>query len=801
MGDFNTCLLNANARSSKLRNIIESTNLNLLDLHPTHHSLTTSTLLDLIITSDVDLVKSHGQFSAPGFSHHDLVFASIKFKPPKPKAIVLKQRQFSRLNVSNLVNDASKIDWSEIEQTTSMDDKVATLNSNIVKLFDKHAPIRPVKIKRPPSPWFSDNLRKAMARRDRAFRKFKGNRSDENWSLYKKLRNRCNTLVRNAKKRYIAEQIELSTPAGLWRFLRSLGLGKVKQTNFKITLNFNSLNTHFTSCSKLDAVIKHNTLLEIEALPCPDIEPFDFSNVSQDYVKKLLQSLKSKAVGRDNIGRAMIMHIINELLPVLTHIVNFSLTSGQFPDEWRKAHVLPLPKIPNPVLPNQFRPISILPFFSKVIESAVHKQMTNFLSKNNLLNPLQSGFRAGHSTTTALLKVTEDIRDNMENSKVTVLVLIDFSNAFNAVDHDWLLAILPRLKFSQTSIEWFSSYLHYRRQAIRHDHKLSEWNELDAGVPQGGVLSPLLFSLFINLLSPHLHSNYHMYADDLQLYSASTVDRLPDAVQVLNDDLTRLSSWSASYGIRVNPDKCQAILIGSSRQMCKISVSNVAPLFYNNIIIPFSETVKDLGILLDSNLNWSPYINDISRKFYAPFYSIIRLKNFLPTHTKVTLVNSLLIPILDYADICCLDLTEELLSKLDRLLNNCIRFIYGLRKFDHVSEYRAKLKWLSIRERRKLRILCLLFSILYDPISPEYLKAKFNFLSNTHDLQLRSSDSLLLATPCHTTSFLDDSFQVVAVRLWNALPTHIRKCDNKNRFKQLVRQHYLKPDDNSTNRF
>lgn len=178
-----------------------------------------------------------------------------------------------------------------------------------------------------------------------------------------------------------------------------------------------------------------------------------------------------------------------------------------------------------------------------------------------------------------------------------------------------------------------------------------------------------------------------MYADDLQLYSSSTVDNLPHAIQAINDDLLRLSSWSASYGIKVNPDKCQAIIIGSSRQMAKITLPNLTPLSYNDIPIPFSPTVKDLGILLDSNLNWSPYIKEISRKFYASYHSIIRLKNFLPTHTKITLVNSLLIPIIDYADICCLDLTEELLSKLDRLLNNCIRFIYGLRKFDHVSEF------------------------------------------------------------------------------------------------------------------
>lgn len=791
MGDFNTCMLSSNRRSLTLRSIIESVNLNLLDLDPTHHTHTASTFLDLIITSHVNLVKSHGQFSAPGFSHHDLIFSSVKFKPPKQKPVILKQRMFSLLNVLKLDNDASDVNWSEIDNAPSIDDKVAIFNSHITNLFDRHAPIRIIKIKRTPSPWFSDMIRKAIAKRDRSFRKYKKDRTGENWDLYKILRNRCNLLVRNAKRRYIAEQIELSTPAGIWKFLRSLGLGKARHADIKITMDLNVMNTHFTTCDKLSSTVKTKTLREIESIASPDIEPFNFTPVSLDYVFKILESLKSKAIGSDNIGSVMIKYIKNRIIPALTHIINFSLQSAQYPDEWRKAYVLPLPKCPNPSLPNQFRPISILPFLSKVIESVVHKQITEFLTNNKLLNPFQSGFRAGHSTTTALLKVTEDIREGMENSKVTVLALIDFSNAFNAVDHDLLLTVLPKLQFSNTTIDWFSSYLKYRRQAIRCEQKLSEWNDIDAGVPQGGILSPLLFSLFINLLTPLLHCSFHMYADDLQIYSSATIHNVTLAIQAVNDDLARLSTWSASYGIQVNPDKCQAIIIGSSRQLCKINPANLPQLSFNSINIPFSPTVKDLGVLIDSSLNWIPYIKEISRKFYATLHSIIRLKHFLPRHTKISLVNSLLIPILDYADVCSLDITEEQLNKLDRLLNNGIRFIFGLKKYDHVSKFRAQLKWLSIRDRRNLRIVCLLFSILKDSNSPTYLKSKFRYLSDNHERHLRSSNSLLLAIPYHTTSFLDYSFQVTAVRLWNSLPAKILKCTLKDNFKLQVKQHYL----------
>lgn len=789
MGDLNTCFLRFNSRSQKLHDLLSSLNFTILDLGPTHHTASSDSLLDLIITSHLDYVATHGQLAAPAFSHHDLIFSSLKIRTPKPKPVILHQRNFSQLNLDSLLSDASLVNWSDIESISSLDDKVVFLNKNILTLFDKHAPIRPVKIRRPPAPWFGDIIRRAMGKRDRAFRRYKRFRNDDNWEAYKKLRNICNKLVRNAKRRFIAEQIELATPSGLWSFLRSLGLGKIKQQDSNISLDLNILNRHFTSNCKLSSIVKQNTLLEIANIPRSDGVSFSFSSVSQDRISKILSSVRSKAVGSDDIGRIMIMHIISYILPAISHIINFSLSNGVFPDQWRNAQVIPLPKVPNPVLPQHFRPISILPFLSKIIEAEVHRQLTTFLSENNLHNSFQSGFRAGHSTTTALLRVTDDIRLNMENTLVTVLVLIDFSNAFNAVDHDLLLAILPRLNFSTSAISWFSSYLSNRNQIVRNGQNVSDCVHVDAGVPQGGIISPLLFSLFINLLSFNLNCSYHMYADDLQLYFAAPADDLDQAIFALNNDLSRLLVWSKNYGIFVNPNKCQAILIGSTRQLALINSQNLPNLRYDNVVIPFSSSVKDLGIFIDNSLSWNVHVQEISRKFYATFHSVVRLKNFLPIKTKICLVNSLMLPIIDYADVCFLDLNSDLLNKLDRLLNTCIRFIFNLKKYDHVTDYRVKLKWLTIRERRNVRILGLLFSILNDPLSPKYLKDNFLYLS---DDQPRSCNNLLLKVPRHTSGFFNKSFAVEAVRLWNELPSKLRSATSKVSFKKQVRDHYFK---------
>ncbi|XP_045446959.1 uncharacterized protein LOC123655168 [Melitaea cinxia] len=168
------------------------------------------------------------------------------------------------------------------------------------------------------------------------------------------------------------------------------------------------------------------------------------------------------------------------------------------------------------------------------------------------------------------------------------------------------------------------------------------------------------------------------------------------------------------------------------------------------------------------------------------------MRNFLPTPTKVALAQSLPHPILNYADTCYLDLREDQLNKLERLQNLCIRFIYGLRKYDHVSEFRAKLKWLPIRLRRNTHVLSLLYSILFNPILPSYLKERFEFLCDSHNRSLRSSENLTLKIGKHSTAFYSKSFCIEAARLWNTLPFHIRRATSLESFKKKVKEHYLR---------
>ncbi|KAJ0170700.1 hypothetical protein K1T71_013472 [Dendrolimus kikuchii] len=380
----------------------------------------------------------------------------------------------------------------------------------------------------------------------------------------------------------------------------------------------------------------------------------------------------------------------------------------------------------------------------------------------------------------------------MENGKVTVLTLLDFSNAFNTVEFDILLGILRSLNISPTVIEWFRSYLFGRRQRIRIEDSFSSWCDTHAGVPQGGVLSPLLSSIFINSISNNLQSSFHLYADDLQIYNHSSIGMLQESIRLTNIDLQAITEWSDAYGLKVNPSKTQTIIIGSPRMIAKINWTSLPKITFESLEIAVSEKVKDLGILIDSTLSWGPQLQEISRKVFASAASLRRLRNFLPHATKIALAQSLLLPILDYADVSYLDLNENQLNKLERLQNFCIRFIFGLRKYDHISEFRDKLKWLPIRLRRNAHILSLLYNILFNPKTPPYLKSRFHFLQDGHSRILRSSLNYRLRMPTHITQFYDKSFTAQAVRLWNSLPQNIKQAKSVHSFNDLVKQHYLK---------
>ncbi|KAJ4435965.1 hypothetical protein ANN_18588 [Periplaneta americana] len=279
----------------------------------------------------------------------------------------------------------------------------------------------------------------------------------------------------------------------------------------------------------------------------------------------------------------------------------------------------------NPIIPyylKNYRLIKVevigLLVGARALERNVHKQLTDYLNTHNILDPYQSGFRTGHSTSTALLKVTEDIREALDKGQITILTLLDYSKAFDTVDVDLLIAKLRVLHFSDNALAWMDSYLRERQQCVSINNRYSTWRTTKTGVPQGSVLGPLLFSIYINDISSNLTScRHHIYADDIQIYLHTRPNYINDAITKVNDDLNSISIWSKMHGLNLNASKSQAILIEHQRSKC--DKQNLPPIIVNNTTIPYSTTVKNLGIYMDCHLEWNEQVNHTSKKYFPLF--------------------------------------------------------------------------------------------------------------------------------------------------------------------------------------
>ncbi|CAG4951497.1 unnamed protein product [Colias eurytheme] len=297
-----------------------------------------------MFVSAPNLVPKHGQFPAVSFSYHDLIFLSYNIQLPRAKKVTVLRRNFGGVDKERLCDDARNINWMPVLNAESIDDKVQNFSLLITQLYDRHAPLRPVKLKQAPSPWLTPEIRLLIKKKNRAKAKLRSCKSDDKREKYKKIRNHCNTMCRDAQRRHIHESVENGDPQNIWKFLKSLGVGKNSNHQFPSDLNLNDLNNFFCSYSPIPNFSSQTCINQISSLPTPNYPPFTFTQFAVGDVKKIILSITSKAVGTDRICRNMIIPILDIIVSIITHILNFSITSHSFPSIWKDAHVIPLPK-------------------------------------------------------------------------------------------------------------------------------------------------------------------------------------------------------------------------------------------------------------------------------------------------------------------------------------------------------------------------------------------------------------------------------------------------------------------------
>jgi hypothetical protein len=433
-----------------------------------------------------------------------------------------------------------------------------------------------------------------------------------------------------------------------------------------------------------------------------------------------------------------------------------------------------------------FRPVSILNVLSKALEKVVHNQLYDFVTVNNILNPCQSGFRKHCSTKTALLKVSDDVRKAIDDRKITLLVLLDMSKAFDCVEHSLLISKLRALGFSESVLNWFINYLSDRFQRVVFSgSKKSYWGKIKFGVPQGSVLGPLLFLLYINDLSVILKScSYHIYADDIQLYLHFDARDIVEAVKLCNSDTENVIEFLLGHNLKVNIKKTQPIIIGTARYLNSLT-SPVPSISIYGVQVSYCTSVNNLGVTMDCTLSWKTYVSNISAQIFASLAQFKRNFSFMPHNIRKRVVQSLLFPIIDYGLILCTNMSKETSSQLQRAQNACIRFVCQARVSDHVTPLYSQLGWLKIEERQTLAIALLIWKIMKYQVSP-YLFDMFQYYCPQSSVNTRSNENNMRMHTPRTETF-KKSFQYIAASLWNKHKIYnFTKDVRNNKFKVFL---------------
>lgn len=619
-------------------------------------------------------------------------------------------------------------------------------------IADTHVPYIQRKIRGINSPWINQEIKQAIQQRQYHLRKARKTKSIEDMNAYTSSRNNVTRLIRVTKANYFKRLVDdnCDNPKSFWKIIKSILPGEQNEVQptikvdgcvihdkIKIANAFNKYIVEVVSNMLKNLNWLHKTTTDyLTYITTSDIL-FEFTPINEEFTLAYLKKMKTgKAVGLDGIPARLLKDSAEIICKPLTKIVNSSLATGIVPTDWKTARVIPVSKNARTEDLNNYRPISVLPLVSKVLERAVHSELYTFFTNNHLLNPHQHGFRKGHSTETATICFTDEVRRSIDQGLLTGSIFIDLSKAFDSVNHDILLHKLHAYGVRNGELEWFRNYLSNRVQQVCFQNTLSNAEGITSGVPQGSILGPLLFVIFINDLPKALPSSkLLLYADDAVIFNSAKDVR--EIEKSLSNSLNQVQSWLRNNCLFLNQSKTECILFGTGS---KLSNANDFNIEINGESLKRVFKFKYLGVVLDECLSWKEHLKYILTKAGRRVGRLKRLRKNITKHVSNTVYKSFILPIFDYCDTvwsCCNKTDSVVLEKLQR------RAARVVMKSAASDEAMANLRWQLLSNRRDDHTLKLVKKSLRNHC-PMYFRDYFTFNHRIMTRTTRQSNLLHL---------------------------------------------------------
>ena len=747
------------------------------------HDPLTGTTIDLLFTNasqHIDCVKTAPN---PVSSDHDAISFNIGLhKLPSSKTVFREFLRYDKTDVDHFNALVKYAPWDLFFDETDVD-KTWEGYLDIFDAISRDCIPRKKGRTKQRTPWIGDEIRKLVVKKKKAFKRAKQSNSDSHWRTYKDLRNKVKQASNRSYHSYINTLFSDNSDnrKRFFSFVRSQ-----KKSPDPLTINDNGSVIHEPgTIAELFGRYFNSVFTPPPDSVCPTsthdegeeslISYLSSIEIKDNEVLKIIQGLKKeKSPGPDGITPMMLKLSSHSITPVLCKFFRLSLSLGVVPQSWKQANITPIFKSGDKTLVKNYRPIALTSIICKILERVVTDALQSHLSDNCLLNPNQHGFVKGRSCVTQLMNITNmwlNLLDRSPPPKIDV-IFFDFAKAFDIMPHDLLLTKL----FSQFYVSgkiwnWISSFLLGRKQRVIFRGATSSWFSVTSGVPQGSVLGPCLFNLFINDLLSQTQSKCVLFADDTLLYKPvySPLDSL-----ILQHDIDRIHSWCVQNKMTINTAKSKVLRITWARN------PGEPHYFYNDTRLDSVSEYKYLGVMINNKLSWNTHVDYVIKKANRMFGFILSVSKSLTPSSVFSLFKTIVLPIIEYGQPVWHLHHQNLIGKIENVQRRVTRIVLKQRRQEMAYQTRLQLlNWQSLECRRKFTLIVYIMKALYGLVRCDAVRR--NIVVNGRHLETVRFNHLRARTNRLHLSAIN-SFP----RYWDELPDNLRSEVVENSLQSWV---------------
>lgn len=764
---------------------------------PTRTTATSSTIIDVFFTNSLEFFFSGTLLS--DLSDHYPIFLAFPFLDGGDCENHISYHDTTLKNLNKLNVALSDHDWSDIldekDCHLAFDNFVTTFEN----LFTKFCPYTSRKINRFKFSqlWMTNEIKKLIRKKNCLFRKYKETFSINHEIMYKKFRNKLNNLIKTTKINYYHNVFNNSNfkMKEKWKLVNNILNKSKKQNDITLVNNgatvkdnkeiANIFNNYFINLF----ASKSATNKEFQRFLSDTNPPYSlyFSPTNPCEVIKIVNSFSnSTSLDHNKISNKILKHVINSVSVILSHLFNISMSSGVFPNCFKIARVVPIHKSNSVHNVENYRPISILSSVSKILEKIVEVRLDSYLDVNSVITKNQFGFRKKRSTENAVMSVVNEIVFGLGAEMSVSVVFLDFAKAFDSVPHDILLMKLESYGIRGIPLEWFASYLSERLQYVNIKGFNSTLRQVGSGVPQGSILGPKLFNVFINdVVNAVNQSTLAIYADDTTMITMH--HKISDLEVNTNIGLHNINNWAFINKIGLNIKKTKYIVFTKKK-----NILNDFTLRIGDKLIERVDEFKLLGIIIDSKMTFKTHINSILLKINRNIGIINRIKNQLTDKFLLSLYYAFIYSHLFYGNLIWGNTYKTYLQKIYVLQKRALKII-SFRRNINIDIFN-KLRILPIYEINYFKSCCFIHKVLNsnNQFTDKYLLE--SFVKQTRDGKLvytRSSVEFLLKDKLIKNTISDRNICFYGVKKWNRLPLYIRSCLIYMPFKYKLKEFLL----------